>query len=62
MPKRGRKIKEYTFWIGSQEGTLSCPNTATLIRWCQLTQFPSELEGCTSNHLVKILIPITSNE
>jgi len=62
MPKHGRKIKENTFCLGSQEGTLSRPKTTTLIRWCQLTQFPSKLHGCTSNHLVKILLPITRNE
>jgi hypothetical protein len=62
MSKHGRKIKENTYWLGSQECTLSHPKTATLIRWCQLTQFPSKLQGCTNNHLVKILIPITRNE
>jgi hypothetical protein len=55
-------MKENTFCLGSQEGTLSRPKTATLISFCQLTQFPSKLQGCTNNHLVKILIPITRNE
>jgi len=62
MPKCGRKIKENTFWPESQEDTLSHPRNTTLIRWCQLTPFPSKLQGCTNNNLVNILIPITSNE